>query len=221
MFPARVQQNSRCSTLTALFNKSNEEASVGFSNTNEVIITSDMMSPSSQKRSDERETTETASVGSSNAKQVAMISEEDPCSQKESEDGETIDGSQDTTQAISFDGCSTENATNLHATGDEAESKDFLVQSRPPVGRLDEKINIFKKQKELYQYRKVNDSLDISVFEGLSLEDYLTVLHHLCCYGHCKPCKKCHPLLKVGNEILKEGYMRLNKADALCSPGKP
>ncbi len=102
MIPAGVQQNSRCSTLTDFFNKSNEEESVGSSNTNEVIITPGNESPSSQKRSDERETTKTAGVGSSNTEQAGIISEKDPCSQKDSEDVETLDV-------------------------DKSESKDFLV----------------------------------------------------------------------------------------------
>ena len=113
--------SSRCLTLTALFNKPNVEASVGSSTTDEVIITSDDGS-SSQKKSDESETRQTAPVGSFSAEQKAISPEEnDPCSQKESEDGETTDGSQAT--------CQVEESTNVWRKNDEADSEDFLVQA--------------------------------------------------------------------------------------------
>lgn len=97
----------------------------------------------------------------------------------------------------------------------------FSLKGPCVVGRLDEKINILKKYTELYKYKKVNNSLDISIFEGLGLRDYVKVRKYVCCSEHCQPCKKCPPLLKVGEEIIEEGYIRLNKAGAISNPGQP
>lgn len=74
---------------------------------------------------------------------------------------------------------------------------------------------------ELYKYKKINNSLDISIFEGRGLRDYVKVRKYVCCSEHCQPCKKCPPLLKVVEKIIEEGCIRLNEAVAICNPGLP
>ena len=85
---------------------------------------------------------------------------------------------------------------------------------------LEGKIRTFKANKSLSNYQIVDDDTDMSVFEGLNLEEYLKVKHHICTTEHSQPCSNCSSLIEIGNEISKEGYMRLNKAFSISNPGQ-
>ena len=85
---------------------------------------------------------------------------------------------------------------------------------------LEDKIRTFKANKLLSNYRIIDDDTDISVFEGLSLEEYLEV-KHVCTTEHHQLCSGCSSLIEIGKEISSEGYMRLNQAFSVSNPGQP
>ena len=86
---------------------------------------------------------------------------------------------------------------------------------------LKEKIRTFKSNKSLSNFQTLDDDVDVSVFEGLnSLKEYLEVRRHICKTEHLQPCSECLSLIEIGNEISREGYMRLNKAFSVSNPGQ-
>ena len=89
--------------------------------------------------------------------------------------------------------------------------KPSVVQNLDSRG-LEKKIKTFKANKSLSNYQNVDDNVDMSAFEGLSLKEYLEVKHHICTTEHHQPCSECSSLIEVANAISREGYMRLNKA---------
>ena len=94
----------------------------------------------------------------------------------------------------------------------------FVAQPCEDKG-LEEKIRTFKANKSLSKYKKVDEDLDVSVFEGLNLKEYLEVKYHICSTEHHQPCLECASLIEIGNEIKKEGYLRLNRAFSISNPG--
>lgn len=45
---------------------------------------------------------------------------------------------------------------------------------------MEEKIRIFKVNKLLLKYKKVDEDLDVFVFEGFNLKEYLEVKYYIC-----------------------------------------
>ena len=84
-------------------------------------------------------------------------------------------------------------------------------------------LNIYEREqrKELRDCLKLENNLFVSRFEGLTLSEYVKVRSFVCNTIHTKQDKKCscEGLIKVGNFILRNGYMKLKAAFALSSPG--
>ena len=52
----------------------------------------------------------------------------------------------------------------------------------------------------------------ISLFEGLSLVDYITTRQTICIAEHCQPCRDCLGLLNVAKVVANEGYWKMKDA---------
>lgn len=96
---------------------------------------------------------------------------------------------------------------------------------QPPVTQcleeagLEEKIRTFRANKSLSNYHTVGKDTDMSVFKGLSLQEWLEVKQHICITEHPQPCSGCSSLIKIAHVIIREGYIRLNEAFSVSNPG--
>lgn len=69
-----------------------------------------------------------------------------------------------------------------------------------------------EQKRELSKCAAVGQDICISVFEGLSLEEYVDVRSSVCSTKHKQPCKNCCGLLQVANEVLQKGFLKLRSA---------
>jgi len=60
------------------------------------------------------------------------------------------------------------------------ESSFFMIGQSSGDGGLEQKVKTFKANKTLSLFRTIDDDLDVSVFEGLTLSEYLEVKRYLC-----------------------------------------
>lgn len=65
---------------------------------------------------------------------------------------------------------------------------------------------------------KVSESVYISLFEGLSLTEYITVRKAYWSCNHKSPCTLREKLLLVASTVVKEGYVSLPQAFSIVSP---
>ena len=70
-------------------------------------------------------------------------------------------------------------------------------------GVREELVEIYyrEQKRELSKCAAVGQDICISVFEGLSLEEYVDVRSSVCSTTHKQPCKNCCGLLQVANLI--------------------
>lgn len=64
----------------------------------------------------------------------------------------------------------------------------------------------------------VGENICISVFEGISLEEYVEVRFLVCSTIHKQPCENCCGLLQVAKEVLQKGFLRLKSAFEMAFP---
>ena len=64
----------------------------------------------------------------------------------------------------------------------------------------------------------IKENIYISRFEGLTLTEYVHARSVVCSRNHKKPCKVCEGMIRVANEIIEKGVMKLSDAFKLCSP---
>lgn len=77
------------------------------------------------------------------------------------------------------------------------------------------------KQTNCCQITELLMMTDTSVFEGFSLKECLEVKHHVCTTEHHQPCSACSPLIEIGKEVSREGFMSLYQAFSVSNPGQP
>lgn len=75
-----------------------------------------------------------------------------------------------------------------------------------------------EQKRELSKCAAVGQDICISVFEGLSLEEYVDVRSSVCSTTHKQPCKNCCGLLQVANEVLQKGFLKLRSAFEMAYP---
>lgn len=66
---------------------------------------------------------------------------------------------------------------------------------------------------------KVDDFTDVSALRGFTLESYVVTKEKECIAEDTQPCKLCTRLLTVAKQIAHDGYIRLNEAFSISSPG--
>ncbi len=87
-------------------------------------------------------------------------------------------------------------------------------------GNIAETINIFQNEqkKQLSCYKKLNDDICVSVFEGFSLKDYIYTRMMFCKLKHTQPCENCSRLLDVAKVVLEKGFLQLKTAFEIACP---
>lgn len=85
-------------------------------------------------------------------------------------------------------------------------------------------ISIYNQQKKKSLCDKtklrVSDNLYVSLFSGMSLNEYLTTRTIICENNHQNPCNTCEPLLDVAKQITVKGYMQLSHAFKRAYPAQ-
>lgn len=67
-------------------------------------------------------------------------------------------------------------------------------------------------------HEQTSSNLVFSLFQELTLQQYVTARMYHCTHTHQQPCETCSGMLKVANLILQEGYTTLGVAFKLASP---
>ena len=70
----------------------------------------------------------------------------------------------------------------------------------------------------LSKFNRVSNDVHVSIFEGLTLINYIEARRYVCCKRHAQPCSLCFAMLKVAQKIIEDGYMKLKVAFEIVSP---
>ena len=83
-----------------------------------------------------------------------------------------------------------------------------------------EEVDIYarEEQKPLSKHCRNQEDIYVSSFEGLSLSQYKNVRSFVCKKEHTQPCSRCEGMIKVADEVITHGFMRLKSAFILSSP---
>ena len=94
--------------------------------------------------------------------------------------------------------------SNSRASGGESNNIDtFIEQSKRPLSK----------------FQTLESDTRISVFEGLSLNDYANARSYVCKARHSQPRQLCSGMIKVARMIVDKGYLKLKDAFIMTSPG--
>ena len=74
------------------------------------------------------------------------------------------------------------------------------------------KTYIEQIKRPLSKFNCVGNDVHVSIFEGLSLINYIEARRYVCCKRHTQPCILCSAMLEVAQKIVEEGYMKLKVA---------
>ena len=86
-------------------------------------------------------------------------------------------------------------------------------------GPCDHDIMRLKRFQNLSDYIKVDNFTDVSRLDSFTLDMYILTKEKICHGEHKQPCKACIGLLSVAKSILHKGFIQLNEAFAMSSPG--
>ena len=92
----------------------------------------------------------------------------------------------------------------------------------PPQDLLrgpDSDVILLKSFKDLSSCVRVDDFTDISALQGFTLESYVATKEKIRIAERTQLCKLCTGLLTVAKRIADDGYIRLNEAFSISSPG--
>lgn len=73
-------------------------------------------------------------------------------------------------------------------------------------------------KRPLSQFETLSSDTHRSIFEGLSLTEYVHVRSCVCNKKHKKPCDVCAGMINVAKKILTEGFLKLKTAFVIVSP---
>ncbi len=68
------------------------------------------------------------------------------------------------------------------------------------------------------KFVNINKTICVSVFEGLSLKDYVVARQGFCKMQHKQPCRNCTSLLEVAKIIIDKGFIQLKQAFEIACP---
>lgn len=109
--------------------------------------------------------------------------------------------------------------TNCKRRGPGFSGKPPLETSKTYRGLYENDILRLKSFKNLSNYIQVDDVTDVSRLEGFTLDKYILTKENICYEEHKQPCTACIGLLSVAKQILDEGFIKLNEAFAMSTPG--
>lgn len=109
--------------------------------------------------------------------------------------------------------------TNCKRRGPGFSGKPPLETSKSYRGLYENDILRLKSFKNLSNYIQVDDVTDVSRLEGFTLDKYILTKENICYEEHKQPCTACIGLLSVAKQILDEGFIKLNEAFAMSTPG--
>ena len=109
--------------------------------------------------------------------------------------------------------------TNCKRRGPGFSGKPTLETSKSYRGLYENDILRLKSFKNLSNYIQVDDVTDVSRLEGFTLDKYILTKENICYEEHKQPCTACIGLLSVAKQILDEGFIKLNEAFAMSTPG--
>ena len=109
--------------------------------------------------------------------------------------------------------------TNCKRRGPGFSGKPPLETSKSYRGRYENDILRLKSFKNLSNYIQVDDVTDVSRLEGFTLDKYILTKENICYEEHKQPCTACIGLLSVAKQILDEGFIKLNEAFTMSTPG--
>ena len=73
-------------------------------------------------------------------------------------------------------------------------------------------------KRSLSKFNRVSNDVHVSIFEGLTLINYIEARWYVCCKRHVQPCSLWFGMLKVAQKIIEDGYMKLKVAFEIVSP---
>lgn len=109
--------------------------------------------------------------------------------------------------------------TNCKQRGPGFSGKPPLKTCKSYRGLYENDILRLKSFKNLSNYIQVDDVTDVSRLEGFTLDKYILTKENICYEEHKQPCTACIGLLSVAKQILDEGFIKLNEAFAMSTPG--
>lgn len=109
--------------------------------------------------------------------------------------------------------------TNCKRRGPGFSGKPPLETFKSYRGLYENDILRLKSFKNLSNYIQVDDVTDVSRLEGFTLDKYILTKENICYEEHKQPCTACIGLLSVAKQILDEGFIKLNEAFAMSTPG--
>ena len=86
-------------------------------------------------------------------------------------------------------------------------------------GPCENDIVSLKSFQDLSHYIKLDDFTDVSRLDGFSLDMYIVTKENICYEEHKQPCKAWVGLIGVAKQILQKGFLKLNEAFTMSSPG--
>ena len=109
--------------------------------------------------------------------------------------------------------------TNCKQRGPGFSEKPPLETSKSYRGLYENDIVRLKSFKNLSNYIQVDDVTDVSRLEGFTLDKYIVTKKNICYEEHKQPCTACIGLLSVAKQILDKGFIKLNEAFGMSTPG--
>ena len=109
--------------------------------------------------------------------------------------------------------------TNCKQRGPGFSGKPPLKTCKSYRGLYENDILRLKSFKNLSNYIQVDDVTDVSRLEGFTLDKYILTKEDIYYEEHKQPCTACIGLLSVAKQILDEGFIKLNEAFAMSTPG--
>jgi hypothetical protein len=80
------------------------------------------------------------------------------------------------------------------------------------------KTYIEQTKRPLSQFETLSSDMHRSIFEGLSLSDYVYIRSFVCNKNHKKPCDVCTRMIRVAKTVSGEGFLKLKTAFEMVSP---
>ena len=103
--------------------------------------------------------------------------------------------------------------------GPEFSEKPPLETSKSYRWLYENDIVRLKSFKNVSNYIQVDDVTDVSRLEGFTLDKYIVTKENICYEEHKQPCTACIGLLSVAKQILDKGFIKLNEAFGMSTPG--
>lgn len=134
----------------------------------------------------------------------------------------TSSSTDDSHDPLTYSDSSMENVRDSPPPCDEIpvisiEEKQDFPQVPPEITNLIEKY-IEQTKRPLSQFQTLSSDTHSSIFEELSLHEYINACMLVCNKKHNQPCDVCFRMIKVAQTVLDKGFLKLKTAFTMVSP---